>query len=78
MNNNLFKKILNNQETVVVIGLGYVGLSLALSFEESNLDVIGFDTSKNKVDKIHSGFNHVNDVRDKTLKEVVKLNKTNT
>ena len=75
MNTKLLDKILNNQETVGVIGLGYVGLPLALSFAESDINVLGFDTSEEKVGKINSGVNYIGDVRDKTLAEVVEKRK---
>jgi len=68
---NIRDKISNNQEIIGIIGLGYVGLPLAVAFAEAGLHVIGFDKSLEKVDKINRGENYIKDIRDETLKEVV-------
>ncbi len=65
------EKIKNNQEIIGIIGLGYVGLPLAVAFAEAGLHVIGFDKSQAKVDKINRGENYIKDIRDAVLKEVV-------
>ena len=65
------EKINNNQEIIGVIGLGYVGLPLAVAFAEAGLHVIGFDPSQAKVEKINRGENYIKDIRDAVLKEVV-------
>jgi len=65
------EKINNNQEIIGIIGLGYVGLPLAVAFAEAGLHVIGFDKSQDKVDKINRGENYIKDIRDAVLKEVV-------
>ena len=67
----ILEKINSNQEIIGIIGLGYVGLPLAVVFAEAGLNVIGFDKSQNKVDKINRGENYIKDVRDAALKEVV-------
>ena len=67
----LLEKIHANKETVGIIGLGYVGLPLAVNFAEAGVKVIGFDQSQNKVDKINSGENYIKDIRDAVLREVV-------
>ena len=80
MSEILIRKIKNNEEVVGVVGLGYVGLPLALAFVDCSLNVIGFDTSEDKVLKINNGENYISDVRDKTLKEAInskKLKATN-
>lgn len=61
-----------NKELVVgVIGLGYVGLPLAVGFAEAGLHVVGFDKNEQKVSKINNGENYIKDVRDAALREVV-------
>lgn len=65
------EKIKNNEEIIGIIGLGYVGLPLAVAFAEAGLQVIGFDNSQEKVDKINHGENYIKDIRDAVLKEVV-------
>lgn len=49
---------------LVVMGLGYVGLPLALAASESGIDVIGFDTNQEVVDRLSSGHSHVDDIAD--------------
>ncbi len=67
----LLEKIANNQEVVGVIGLGYVGLPLAVNFAEAGVKVIGFDKNPGKVDKINHGDNYIRDIRDAVLRDVV-------
>lgn len=67
----ILKKIENNTEVVGIIGLGYVGLPLAVNFAEAGVKVIGFDKSETKVNKINSGENYIKDIRDVVLREVV-------
>jgi len=66
------EKIKNNDITVGIIGLGYVGLPLAVVFAEANVRVIGFEKSQKKVDKINGGKNYIKDIEDKSLENVVK------
>src|SRR5665647_1175257 len=74
MNNasKLLEKIKTNQEVVGIIGLGYVGLPLAVGFAQAGINVIGFDKSSDKVDKINRGDNYIKDIRDAVLREVVE------
>ncbi len=57
--------------TVGVIGLGYVGLPLAVAASQRGLDVIGFDIDDAKVAAVSAGHSHVGDVDDDTLKAAV-------
>ena len=68
---NLLNKIRSNQEKVGIIGLGYVGLPLAVGFAEVGIDVLGFDKSADKVNKINIGENYIRDIRDIVLRDVV-------
>lgn len=67
----ILKIIENNTEVVGIIGLGYVGLPLAVNFAEAGVKVIGFDKSEDKVKKINSGENYIKDIRDAVLRKVV-------
>lgn len=69
--NSLVQKITSNTETVGIIGLGYVGLPLAVNFAQAGIKVIGFDKSQIKVEKINHGENYIKDIRDAVLREVV-------
>ena len=71
LKDSLLEKISNNNEVVGVIGLGYVGLPLAVNFAEAGINVIGFDKNQEKVDKINNGDNYIKDIRDAVLREVV-------
>lgn len=42
----IFKRIKQNKVNIVVMGLGYVGLPLAVSFAEKGFNVIGYDVSE--------------------------------
>jgi UDP-N-acetyl-D-glucosamine dehydrogenase len=53
--------------TAGVIGLGYVGLPLAVTAAERGLGVVGFDVAKAKVDQLRSGHSYVEDVSDDEL-----------
>lgn len=74
MNNSslLLEKIKLNKEIVGIIGLGYVGLPLAVGFAQAGVDVIGFDKSQAKIDTINRGDNYIKDIRDAVLREVVE------
>lgn len=67
----ILKKIQNNDEVIGIIGLGYVGLPLAVNFAEAGIKVIGFEKSKEKADLINKGTNYIGDIRDAVLREVV-------
>lgn len=69
--NQILEKIAANTEVVGIIGLGYVGLPLAVNFAEAGVKTIGFDKNPVKVDSINHGNNYIEDIRDAVLKEVV-------
>lgn len=66
----LLSKISNKSVTVGIIGLGYVGLPLAVNFAEAGVKVIGFEKNQDKVDKVNKGSNYIGDIRDAVLREV--------
>lgn len=67
----LLNKISNNTEVIGIIGLGYVGLPLAVNFAEAGVKTIGFEKSQEKADLVNSGTNYIGDIRDAVLREVV-------
>ncbi len=69
---SILNKIHNKEIVVGIIGLGYVGLPLAVGFAEAGIKVIGFDKDPTKIDRINDGKNYIKDVRDAALKEVVE------
>ncbi|MFC2097378.1 nucleotide sugar dehydrogenase [Bacteroidota bacterium] len=73
MNNKekILQKISTNSEVIGIIGLGYVGLPLAVNFAEAGIKVIGFENNQKKADLINHGTNYIDDIRDAVLREVV-------
>jgi UDP-N-acetyl-D-galactosamine dehydrogenase len=65
---NLYEKIKNKEEKLSVIGLGYVGLPLAISFAKK-VGVVGFDINKAKVEAYKKGIDVTNEVGDKILRK---------
>lgn len=59
---NLLQKIKNRQAKVAVIGLGYVGLPLAIAFAEAGFRVIGIDVNKHRTEAINRGESYVEDI----------------
>jgi UDP-N-acetyl-D-glucosamine dehydrogenase len=58
----------NPDARIAIIGLGYVGLPLALAFSEAGLDVTGVDASARRVDELHAGRSPIDDIDDARLK----------
>lgn len=67
----ILKKIENRTIAVGVVGLGYVGLPLAVEKAKAGFKTIGFDIQKAKVDLVNQGHNYIGDVVDKELKVLV-------
>jgi UDP-N-acetyl-D-glucosamine dehydrogenase len=68
---NWDKRIRDRDITVGVVGLGYVGLPLALAFAESGFSVIGFDNNAEKVETIQNGESTIPDIDDQRLSAVI-------
>jgi len=68
----ILDKIQNNSAVVGIIGLGYVGLPLAVTFAEAGVRVICFDKSQAKIDKVNQGENYIKDIENESLMKVVK------
>lgn len=71
MKQNILKKIREKKITVGVVGLGYVGLPLAVEKAKAGYKTIGFDVQKKKVELVNQGHNYIGDVVDDDLKELV-------
>jgi len=56
-------------EKIAVLGLGYVGLPVAIALEKKFENVIGFDTSKKRVQSLQKGHDWTNEISDKELHE---------
>lgn len=74
MKQMLLNKIKNKEIIVGVVGLGYVGLPLAVEKAKAGFRTIGFDIQEEKVNSVNQGKNYIGDVVDKDLAELVKNN----
>ena len=68
----LLKKIEGKQAKLGVIGLGYVGLPLAVEFARAGFTVIGYDVDARRVGELMAGNSYIPDVASDHLAEVVK------
>ena len=68
----LLEKIAKKEIKVGVIGLGYVGLPLAVEKAKAGFRTIGFDEQAIKVEMVNKGHNYIGDVVDKDLKRLVE------
>src|SRR5712691_3036089 len=67
----LLTRIRNRQARVGVIGLGYVGLPLAVEFARAGFDVTGFDVDASKIAEINAGRSYIPDVPTRELADAV-------
>ncbi len=71
----LLKRIAERTACVTIIGLGYVGLPLAVEFARSGLVVVGIDVDKEKVEALNAGRSYILDVPDETVQALVATGK---
>ena len=71
MKTELLKKIHAKEIVVGVVGLGYVGLPLAVEKAKAGFKTIGFDVQSQKVDMVNRGHNYIGDVVDSDLAKLV-------
>ncbi len=71
MKEKLLRKIKNKEMEVGVVGLGYVGLPLAVEKAKAGFKTIGFDVQEEKVKRVNEGHNYIGDVVDSDLKKLV-------
>lgn len=64
----LYNKILNKTESISLVGLGYVGMPIAIAFANKGVNVIGFDLNSEKINKYKNGIDPTNEVGDEVIK----------
>lgn len=64
----LYQKLLNRDEFLALVGLGYVGMPIAHAFAKKGLNVIGFDHNKEKIELYKSGIDPTMEVGDEAIK----------
>ena len=75
LKDQLLSKIENRTACIGVVGLGYVGLPLALEFAKAGFKVIGYDVSERVVKSLMQGKSHIQDVSSTELARLVKSGK---
>jgi len=71
----ILKKISEKTVKIGIIGLGYVGLPLAVTFARNDVEVLGFEKSEVKTKAVNNAQNYIGDVKDGDLTDVVKAKK---
>lgn len=69
----LYEKLIAREENIALIGLGYVGMPIAVAFAKKGLSVIGFDLNKEKIELYKSGKDPTKEVGDETIKNSTVL-----
>lgn len=72
---NLYEEILNNKQKISVVGLGYVGMPLAVAYAKKGLSVIGFDLNKSKIELYRKGIDPTKEVGDAEI-QITKVHFT--
>lgn len=67
MYKNLYEKILNKEEKISLVGLGYVGMPIAVAFAKK-VDVIGYDLNEKKIELYKNGIDPTNEVGNEAIK----------
>jgi len=60
--NSLLTKIQNHESNIGIVGLGYVGLPLAIRFSEERFPVVGFDIDEEKINLLNKGKSYINHI----------------
>lgn len=63
----LYEKLLKKEESLSLVGLGYVGMPIAVAFAKKGIEVIGFDLNKDKIELYKSGIDPTNEVGNETI-----------
>ena len=64
----LYTEIINKKEKLSLVGLGYVGMPIAVAFANKGVDVIGFDLNKAKIELYKSGIDPTKEVGDEAIR----------
>ncbi len=71
----LLKQFKDKTARIAVLGLGYVGLPLAVVFAEAGFNITGIDPDKRKVDSVNKGVSYIPDVQTEKLAKLVSAGK---
>ena len=65
----IYDELREHKTKLAVVGLGYVGLPLAVAFDEEGVDVIGYNRSQGRIDLYKSGVDPTREVGDEKIKK---------
>lgn len=74
MNSTLRQKILDKQANVALIGLGYVGLPIAMEIAKASFTVYGIDISKERITTLKNGKSYIRDIKDEEINKLINQN----
>lgn len=66
---SLYEKLVKKEEKLSLVGLGYVGMPIAVAFAQKGINVIGFDLNKAKIELYKSGVDPTKEVGDEVIKK---------
>ena len=66
---SIYEKLVKKEEKLALVGLGYVGMPIAVAFAKKGINVIGFDLNKAKIELYKNGFDPTKEVGDETIKK---------
>ena len=71
----LVEQLHDRSASIAILGLGYVGLPLAVVFAEAGFNVVGIDPDQDKVDTVQRGESHIQDIPHKQVRKLVASGK---
>jgi len=66
---NIYEKLISKKEKLALVGLGYVGMPIAVAYAKKGINVIGFDLNKEKIELYKQGIDPTLEVGDDVIKE---------
>lgn len=66
---SIYEKLMEKEENLALVGLGYVGMPIAVAFAKKGLNVIGFDLNKEKIELYKSGIDPTLEVGNETIRK---------
>ncbi len=66
---SIYEKLINREDAIALVGLGYVGMPIAIAFAKKGINVIGFDTNEEKINTYKNGIDPTGEVGDSVIKE---------
>ncbi len=70
---DLINKLNNKDAKIGIIGLGYVGLPLAICFQKAGYETLGLDIDKSKVESLNSGHSYIHHILESDIQDINKL-----